>query len=71
MESEGGCRSDRRERGTSELRGKKGRYYRTMLREYLAATESGGGGTSGMQVVWNNCPNFSGKYGGASGELHL
>jgi hypothetical protein len=43
----------------------------TMLRDYLAAIEMEGGGTSGMQVVWNNCPNFSGEYGGALGELHL
>jgi len=43
----------------------------TTLRDYLAAIESDGGGTSGMQVVWNNCPNFSGEYGRASGELHL
>ena len=43
----------------------------TTLRDYLAAIESGGGGTSGMQVVWNNCPNLSGEYGRAFGELHL
>jgi hypothetical protein len=43
----------------------------TTLRDYLAAIEKDGGGTSGMQVVWNNCPNFSGEYGGAFGELHL
>jgi hypothetical protein len=43
----------------------------TMLRDYLAAIEKRGGGTSGVQVVWNNCPNFSGEYGGALGELHL
>jgi hypothetical protein len=43
----------------------------TTLRDYLAAIERDGGGTSGMQVVWNNCPNFSGEYGGAFGELHL
>jgi hypothetical protein len=43
----------------------------TPLRDYLAAVEKDGGGTSGMQVVWNNCPNISGKYGGAFGELHL
>jgi len=43
----------------------------TTLRDYLAAIESDGGGTAGMQVVWNNCPNFSGEYGGAFGELHL
>jgi len=41
------------------------------LRNYLAAIDSDGGGTSGMQVVWNNCPNFSGEYGRAFGELHL
>ena len=41
------------------------------LREYLAAIESGGGDTSGMNVTWNDCPNFSGEYGGAFGELHL
>jgi hypothetical protein len=43
----------------------------TPLRDYLAAIERDGGGTSGMQVVWNNCPNFWGEYGGAFGELHL
>ena len=41
------------------------------LREYLAAIERGGGGTSGMKVAWNDCPNFSGVYGGVFGELHL
>ena len=43
----------------------------TMLREYLAAIERDGGGTSGMKVAWNNCPNFSGEYGGACGDLRL
>jgi hypothetical protein len=43
----------------------------TTLRDYLAVIEKDGGGTSGMQVVWNNCPNFLGEYGGAFGELHL
>jgi len=43
----------------------------TTLRDYLAAIEGNGGGTSGMQVVWNNCPNFSSGYGGAFGEVHL
>jgi len=43
----------------------------TTLRDYLAAIERDGGGTSGMQVVWNNCPSFSGEYGRAFGELHL
>jgi hypothetical protein len=43
----------------------------TTLRDYLTAIERDGGGTSGIQVVWNNCPNFSGVYGGAFGELHL
>jgi len=43
----------------------------TTLREYLAVIAGDGGGTSGMQVVWNNCPNFSGEYGRAFGELHL
>ena len=43
----------------------------TALREYLAAIERDGGGTSGMKVAWNDCPNFSSKYGGAFGELHL
>ena len=43
----------------------------TTLRDYLAAIEEDGGGTSGMKVVWDNCPNFSGEYGGAFGELHL
>jgi hypothetical protein len=41
------------------------------LRDYLVAIERNGRGTSGMQVVWNNCPNFLGEYGGAFGELHL
>ena len=41
------------------------------LHEYLAAIERGGGGTSGMKVTWNDCPGFSGEYGGAFGELHL
>ena len=41
------------------------------LREYLAAIERDGGGTSGMKVTWNGCPGFSGDYGGAFGELHL
>ena len=41
------------------------------LREYLAAIERDGGGTSGMEVTWNDCPNFSGEYGGAFGELRL
>jgi hypothetical protein len=43
----------------------------TTLRDYLAAVKRDGGGTSGVQVVWNNCPNFSAEYGGAFGELHL
>ena len=43
----------------------------TTLQDYLAAIERDGGGTSGMQVVWNNCANFSGEYGRAFGELHL
>ena len=43
----------------------------TTLQDYLAAIEEDGGGTSGMKVVWDNCPNFSGEYGGAFGELHL
>jgi hypothetical protein len=43
----------------------------TTLRDYLAAIEKDGGGTSGMQVVWNSCPNLLGEYGGAFGELHL
>jgi len=43
----------------------------TTLRDYLAAIERDGGGISGMQVVWNNCPNFLGEYGRAFGELHL
>jgi len=41
------------------------------LRDYLAAIERDGGGTSGMQVVWSNCPNFSGEYGRAFGALRL
>jgi len=43
----------------------------TTLQNYLAAIKSDGGGTSGMRVVWNNCPNFSGEYGRAFGELRL
>jgi len=43
----------------------------TTLRDYLAAIERDSGGTSGMQVVWNNCPNFSSEYGRAFGELRL
>ena len=43
----------------------------TTLREYLAAIERDGGGTSGMKVAWNDCANFSGEYGGVFGELHL
>ena len=43
----------------------------TTLREYLAAIERDGGGTSGMKVAWDNCPNFSGEYGGVCGDLHL
>jgi hypothetical protein len=41
------------------------------LQHYFAAIKCDGGDTSGMQVVWNNCPNFSGEFGGAFGELHL
>ena len=41
------------------------------LREYLAAIERDGGGTSGMKVTWNDCPGFSSEYGEAFGELHL
>ena len=41
------------------------------LRQYLAALEGDGGGTSGMKVTWNDCPGFSGEYGGAFGELRL
>ena len=43
----------------------------TTLRDYLAAIEGNGGGTSGMKVVWKDCPNFLGEYGQASGELRL
>jgi len=43
----------------------------TTLRDYLAAIAGDGGGTPRMQVVWNNCPNFSGEYGRAFGELRL
>jgi len=43
----------------------------TTLRDYLVAIELNGGGTSGVKVVWSNCPNFSGEYGKESGELHL
>ena len=43
----------------------------TTLRDYLAAIESDGGGTSGVHVVWNNCANFSNEYGRAFGELRL
>ena len=40
----------------------------TTLRDYLVAVSED---TSGMKVVWKDCPNFSGEYGKASGELHL
>jgi len=43
----------------------------TTLREYLAAIKSDGGGTSGMRVIWNNCPNFLSDYGGVFGELQM
>ena len=43
----------------------------TTLRDYLVAVSENGRGTSGMKVVWKDCPNFSGEYGQASGELHL
>ena len=43
----------------------------TTLRDYLVAISENGRGTSGMKVVWKDCPNFSGEYGKASGELHL
>ena len=43
----------------------------TTLRDYLAAIVHNGGVTSGMKVVWKNCPNFSGDFGKASGELCL
>jgi len=43
----------------------------TTLQNYLGAIEKGGGGTSGIQVVWKNCPNFSGEYGRAFGEFRL
>ena len=43
----------------------------TLLRDYLAAIERDGRGTSGMEVAWRNCPEFLGDYGRASGELHL
>ena len=34
----------------------------TMLRDYLVAIEEHNGGTSGVKVVWNNCPNFASEY---------
>jgi hypothetical protein len=37
------------------------------LRDYLVAIERDGGGTTGIKVVWKNCPNFIGQYG----KLHL
>src|SRR5258706_6177073 len=43
----------------------------TALREYLAAIERDGGSSPRMKVTWNDCPNFSGEYGGAFGEVHL
>ena len=43
----------------------------TTLQDYLTAVERDRGGTSGMKVVWNDCPNFSDEYGGVFGELHL
>jgi len=41
------------------------------LRDYLVVVERDGGGTSGMEVAWNNCPNISSEYGRASGSIHL
>ena len=43
----------------------------TTLLEYLAAIEGDGRGILGMNVAWNDCPNFSGEYGVAFGELRL
>jgi len=41
------------------------------FRDFLVVMKRNGGGTSGIEVAWRNCPNFSGEYGKASGELHL
>ena len=41
------------------------------LQDYLTAIVMDGGSTAGMEVAWENCPNFSGEYGRAFGELHL
>ena len=43
----------------------------TILLEYLAAIEGDSGVILGMKVTWNDCPNFSGEYGWAFGELYL
>jgi hypothetical protein len=58
-------------KGVRDLRLSNSNASGTTLRYYLTAIKTDGGGTSGMQVAWNNCPNFSGEYGGAFGELHL
>jgi hypothetical protein len=58
-------------KGVQELRLSHSNANGTTLQDYLSAIERDGGGTSGMQVVWNTCPNFSGEYGGAFGELYL
>ena len=55
----------------NELRSCNSNVNGTTLRDYLAAVESDSGGTSAMRVVWNDCPNFAGEYGGAFGELSL
>ena len=41
----------------------------TLLRDYLVAIEEHNGGTSGVKVMWNNCPNFAREYGEASGAI--
>ena len=43
----------------------------TTLRDYLVAIERDGGSTSGMRVIWSDCPNFLSNYGGVSGELQM
>jgi hypothetical protein len=58
-------------KGVQELRLSHSDANGTTLRDYLAAIERDGGGTSRMEVVWNNCLNFLGEYGGAFGELRL
>jgi F-box-like len=43
----------------------------TTLRDYLVAIEQDGGDTTGIKVMWKNCPNFLTQYGMTYGELSL